>query len=123
MTKAGKMNYTVKRIWIKYGVLQTLSQSGDGEMAYVRPDGTLWMSWQFQQNGNYVYPNFVQVGTETNWTAVALNWKRMVALKSDGSLWQWQFINPWNMSREQLILSQLKSRRRDWASTMTGSRL
>ncbi|HZF02639.1 MAG TPA: hypothetical protein VE344_12190 [Methylomirabilota bacterium] len=26
---------------------------------------------------------------ETNWLAVAINWDRMVALKTDGSLWQW----------------------------------
>jgi alpha-tubulin suppressor-like RCC1 family protein len=29
----------------------------------------------------------------------------MVALISDGSLWQWHFVNPWNMSQEQFILS------------------
>lgn len=84
---------------------QTLSFSGNGEMAYVRPDGTLWMSWDYQQNSKYVYSDFVRVGTETNWMAVALNWKKMVALKSDGSLWQWHFFHPWNMSQGQLILA------------------
>jgi hypothetical protein len=76
---------------------QTLSLTGDGDMAYVRPDGTLWMSGDYQQNGTNVYSGFfVRVGTETNWTAVALTWNKMVALKSDGSLWQWAFNRQWN---------------------------
>jgi hypothetical protein len=82
----------------------TLSKTGDGDMAYVRPDGTLWMSWTYQLNGTPEDTDFVRVGTETNWTAVALTWQRMIALKSDGSLWQWHFIHPSNVdSREQLI--------------------
>jgi ABC-type Na+ efflux pump permease subunit len=84
---------------------QTLSQSGDGETAYVRLDGTLWMSWMYQQNRTNSYSGFVQVGTETNWATVALNWQKMVALKSDGSLWQWQFVNPWDLSQKQIILA------------------
>jgi hypothetical protein len=85
--------------------LRTLSESGNGEMAYVRPNGTLWMSWGYQQNHtNMVYSEFVQVGAETNWSAVSVNWGRLVALKSDGSLWQWQYVHLWdNDSREQLI--------------------
>jgi len=47
----------------------------------------------------------LQVGKENDWRAVAVNQSRMVALKSDGSLWQWHFVNPWNMSQEQLILT------------------
>jgi alpha-tubulin suppressor-like RCC1 family protein len=82
---------------------QTLSLLGNN-MAYVRPDGTLWMSWTYQQNGTDVQSDFVRVGTETNWTAVALNLQRLIALKSDGSLWQWHYILPWNVdSRERLI--------------------
>jgi hypothetical protein len=72
---------------------QTLSVD-NGDMAYVRPDGTLWVKWQYPQNGTNVGSGFVRAGTETNWTAVALNWNKMVALKSDGSLWQWDF-NRW----------------------------
>ena len=83
---------------------QTLSLSGNGEMAYVRPDGTLWMRWMYQQDGTNVPSDFVRVGTETHWTAVALNWQKLVALRSDGSMWQWHFIHPWDVdSREQLI--------------------
>jgi hypothetical protein len=85
-------------------LFRTLSLSGNGEMAYVRPDGTLWMRWTYQQDGTNVSSDFVQVGTETNWTAVASTWQKMIALKSDGTLWQWHFTHPWNVdSREQLI--------------------
>ena len=80
--------------------LPTLSQ-GFGEMAYVRPDGTLWMRW-LQQGKDMYYTDFVRVGTETNWTSVALNEEKMVALKSDGSLWEWRFFNHWNLSQREL---------------------
>jgi hypothetical protein len=82
---------------------QTFASSGSGERAYVRPDGTLWMS----SMGKDAYLDFVRVGTETNWTTVALNAREIVALKSDGSLWQWHFLHPENvnMSQEQLILA------------------
>ena len=49
------------------------------------------MSWVFDQNDNGLYSGFVRVGTETNWTNVALSWREMVALKSDGTIWKWNF--------------------------------
>ena len=88
---------------------QTLSLSGNGDRAYVRADGTLWVSWDYEQNRTNVSSGFVRVGMETNWTTVALNHQRkMVALKSDGSLWQWIFPRPWDSSREDLIQSAQK---------------
>jgi len=88
------------------GALQTLSLSGSGERARVLPDGTLWMSWQFDQNRtNRIYTDFVRVGTETNWSAVALTWCRMVALKADGSLWEWRFAREWNYNQEALYVA------------------
>jgi alpha-tubulin suppressor-like RCC1 family protein len=82
----------------------TLSLSGNGDEAYVRPDGTLWMRWTCGQNVTSVPSDFARVGTETNWTAVALTWQRMIALKSDGTLWQWHFVHLANVdSQEQLI--------------------
>jgi len=71
---------------------RTLMTAGDnGDMAYIRPDGTLWMKWQYPQNRTNADSGFIQAGTETNWTTVTLTWNKMVALKSDGSLWQWDF--------------------------------
>jgi hypothetical protein len=82
----------------------TLSLAGNSGAAYVRPDGTLWMMWTYEQNGTGVQSDFVRVGTETNWTAVALTWRKLVALKSDGTLWQWHFNHPRNVDgQEQLI--------------------
>jgi len=88
---------------------QTLSLSSSGASAYVRPDGTLWISWKYEESRtNTVYSDFVKVGTETNWTAVALSWGNTVALKSDGSLWQWQLRRQWNDSLTNLIQSAQK---------------
>jgi hypothetical protein len=71
--------------------LPTLSSTGSSDMADVRPDGTLWVRWQYQTHGTNADTGFVRAGMETNWAAVALTWRRMVALKSDGSLWEWNY--------------------------------
>jgi alpha-tubulin suppressor-like RCC1 family protein len=78
--------------------LPTLSLGGN-QMAYVRPDGTLWARWH-EQNPDFD-TGFVQVGTQTNWHNVAINWSKMVGLKSDGSLWEWHF----NRGRRNLSLA------------------
>lgn len=63
--------------------------------ASVHKDGTLWNSIQEQSKGSKttltkVSEHSFQVGKETNWVAVAdVAWLGgIVALKSDGSLWQ-----------------------------------
>ena len=35
----------------------------------------------------------LQVGKENDWWAVAVSYHMMIALKTDGSLWQWNFQN------------------------------
>lgn len=72
--------------------LQTLSRTGDESVAFVRPDGTLWVinrNWDIR-TGRMTGSGIRQVGTENCWRAVALNWRTLVALKNDGSLWQWK---------------------------------
>lgn len=104
---------------------QTLSLSSSGARAYVRPDGTLWMSWKYEESHtNTVYSDFVKVGTETNWADVALSWGNMVALKSDGSLWRWQFKRLWNDTLTNLTQSAQKPPTRlgihnDWVAIAT----
>ena len=70
--------------------LPTLTSTGNGESAGVGRDGTLWLRWESQSNGTNKDTGWVRAGMETNWTAVALNWNDRVALKADGSLWQWR---------------------------------
>jgi ABC-type transport system involved in multi-copper enzyme maturation permease subunit len=79
-------------------VSQTASRAGDQQTAFVRADGTLWML-------NRYWDEKTRQTIETGILQVAVNYGRMVALKSDGSLWQWHFINSWNMSQEQFILA------------------
>jgi hypothetical protein len=76
-------------------VSKTASRGGDQQVAFVRAGGTLWVlnrhwgekGWQMEGTG------VLQVGKETNWQAVAVSHQMMVALKTDGSLWQWNFQN------------------------------
>jgi ABC-type Na+ efflux pump permease subunit len=87
-------------------VSQTASHAGD-QTAFVRADGTLWLLNRYwdEKTRQTMGTGVLQVGKENDWRAVAVNYGKMVALKSDGSLWQWHFFNSWNMSQEQLILS------------------
>jgi len=68
---------------------------GDDRVAYVNTNGTLWVcNRQRQTDGTdwtWVVHGFLQIGQETNWTAVAVTSFQLVALKADGSLWQWPF--------------------------------
>jgi len=67
--------------------LQTLSRAGDAWGAYVRPDGTMWFCGELRGPGSGF--EALQSGWGTNWVSVALRWSGMIALKSDGTLWQW----------------------------------
>jgi hypothetical protein len=88
-------------------VSQTASGVGDVATAFVRADGTLWLLNRYwdEKTRQTMGTGVLQVGKENDWRAVAVNQSRMLALKSDGSLWQWHFFNSWNMSQEQLIQS------------------
>ena len=62
----------------------------------VRSDGTLW-SWGSNYYGalglgnasNIIYSTPTRVGTDTNWSKVAVGGKHSVALKTNGTLWAW----------------------------------
>jgi hypothetical protein len=91
-------------------VSQTASRAGDQQTAFVRADGTLWVLNRYwdEKTGHTMGTGILQVGKENGWRAVEVNYGMMVALKSDGSLWQWHFSNPWNMSQGQFILAVQK---------------
>jgi hypothetical protein len=88
-------------------VSQTASCAGDELTAFVRADGTLWMLNRYwdEKTRQTMGTGILQVGKENDWRAVAVNYGMMVALKADGSLWQWHFDRQWNVSQEQLNLA------------------
>ena len=57
--------------------------------AYVAKDGTLWLANRNQDGGRVADRPFVPAGGEHNWVSTATTEFRWVALKKDGSLWQW----------------------------------
>ena len=67
-------------------VAQTYSGS-----AYVARDGTLQVSDQpvNDDSDEFMGTRFLPVGGESHWLAVAESRRWLVALKNDGSLWQW----------------------------------
>jgi alpha-tubulin suppressor-like RCC1 family protein len=71
-------------------VSQTVSFANNGLMAWIGKDGTLWSSHRYWNRAEETR-QFFQVSKETNWVTTEINWGWLVALKSDGSLWQWHF--------------------------------
>jgi len=88
----------------------TASCSADERIAFIRADGTLWMRNRYwdKKTGKSAETGILQVGKEDDWRAVAINEDMIVALKSDGSLWQWHFFEPWNMNQEHFIMAAQK---------------
>jgi hypothetical protein len=59
----------------------------------VRPDGTFRVvsAWEFQSNKWSLTERDKQLGNESDWLAVSGNGEAVTTLKSDGSLWKWNF--------------------------------
>jgi len=74
-------------------VSQTASSANELATAFVRADGTLWVINRYwdEKSRLTLGIGILQVGKENDWRAVDVSWGMMVALKADGSLWQWQF--------------------------------
>jgi len=70
---------------------------GDKHTLALKKDGSLWAwgdNWYGQLGvGTYLthtqHPTPVQVGAAKDWAAVSAGYQRTVALKTDGSLWNW----------------------------------
>jgi hypothetical protein len=56
--------------------------------AFVRDDGTLWVYQGINGHGREEFETR-QYGSDTNWVSVAAGWDWMMALKADGTLWEW----------------------------------
>ena len=81
---------------------KTFSASGSGDHAYVRADGTLWLSRasRTDRNRNNYYTEFVQVGSQTNWVSAVASWRTLTALRTDGTISQWDFPAIWGNSSQ-----------------------
>ena len=90
--KTERMNCVGKQIKTRSFCKRHLAL-GDSAIAFVRADGTLWaLNRYWDQKHNFLLGSGVlQVGNDNDWRSVAVNYDMMVALKSDGSLWQWNF--------------------------------
>ena len=83
---------------VQIGALTTWSDVdyGDYNVAAIKTDGSLWV-WGVNTYGNLglnlttvaVRSSPVQLGSEYNWTKVAVGNAQMIALKSDGTMWGW----------------------------------
>jgi ABC-type transport system involved in multi-copper enzyme maturation permease subunit len=59
---------------------------------YIGNDGSLWIGNRFDLlKTDSAEAKYLQVGTETDWLGVVTLLQQMIALKADGSLWQWNF--------------------------------
>ena len=66
----------------------------------VRDDGSLWIS-ELSADGNWTDQRMTQVGTESDWRRVMVNWSGVFLLKTNGTLWSWNsrgdvFVSGWN---------------------------
>jgi ABC-type transport system involved in multi-copper enzyme maturation permease subunit len=57
----------------------------------IRTNGTMWSRGDLPWTNNLpqAYGRPVQIGSETDWKAVAGRWSALLAVKTDGSLWKW----------------------------------
>ena len=71
-------------------VTHHFSRAAGERGTYIRNDGTLWAYGQLHSSNRTVPFEVRQIGPETNWVAAARAWNWLVAVKGDGTLWQWQ---------------------------------
>jgi alpha-tubulin suppressor-like RCC1 family protein len=100
ISQAGGSGYNPTEAYVTFPVTMAgqefvkLARGGASHSAGIRADGTLW-AWGYNisgQVGDGTQTNRnspVQVGTATNWAAVACGGAHTVALKNDGTLWAW----------------------------------
>jgi hypothetical protein len=81
--------------------------------AFIRDDGTLWI---YDGDGR---PEFrlQQFGSDTNWVSAAAGWNWMVALKADGTLWEWNdYRFPSDVRHQPVVLPNRLGIHNDWVA-------
>lgn len=63
--------------------------------AYVRENGTLWFYYHVNDRDHQKKLVIKQAGKGTDWLSVVSTYDMTVALKSDGTLWQWKNQSSW----------------------------
>jgi ABC-type transport system involved in multi-copper enzyme maturation permease subunit len=100
--KTGNFQVTKQTNWLDkvasdhVNTADHFSWLGSDWSAYVSTNGTLWVCNRRREQSANGWSNswkgagFLQVDNETDWADVAVMWNQLVALKTDGSLWQWK---------------------------------
>jgi hypothetical protein len=65
--------------------------SPEGWLTYRRHNGTLWAYGKLHGYKQGAPLETLQIGRDTNWLASAQSWDWLVALRQDGTLWQWPY--------------------------------
>jgi alpha-tubulin suppressor-like RCC1 family protein/ABC-type transport system involved in multi-copper enzyme maturation permease subunit len=90
--------------WKNFDNMQWRSLTGyhENHQLAVRDDGTLWSIITLSKSENLRKTLFstyqrkpVQIGNSSDWVSVAASYQMFVALKSDGTLWKWDWDNYW----------------------------
>jgi ABC-type transport system involved in multi-copper enzyme maturation permease subunit len=82
----------------------------------IHPDGTLWFEWM-PGSPHSPPPPAVQLGHDHNWRAVGIGLFVVVALKQDGTLWQWGDESRFTgMSQDFIKTSHRLGTRQDWVA-------
>ena len=82
------------------------ASKGDWFTHAIKSDGSLW-GWGMNETGELglntsvgtgiggatVYSSPMQIGTDTNWRAIAAGYKHALATKTDGTIWEWGISN------------------------------
>ncbi|MES2762797.1 MAG: LamG-like jellyroll fold domain-containing protein, partial [Bacteroidota bacterium] len=100
-SKLGDGTTTLRSTPVQIGTATNWSVAASGQIHSIalKTDGTLW-SWGYSSNtGNLglgavtTQPNPAQIGTATNWKAVAAGYRHSLATKTDGTLWAFGYNN------------------------------
>jgi alpha-tubulin suppressor-like RCC1 family protein len=98
---------------VQVGALTTWSKvtTGSDTTAAIKTDGTLWTWGRNDDNSGRLGNNNstvsksspIQVGADTNWLKVSAIDNRMVALKTDGTMWAWGANNSGKLGLNSII--------------------